>query len=268
VLSSFRQGVGGRVRFCVSGAAPLDPDLGHLFRAAGMPVLEGYGLTETTGPAAVNTPSELRIGSVGRPLPGVEIELADDGELRVRGPSVIGGYHDDPERTAEVLDEEGWFRTGDLGRIDDDGYIEVTDRKKALIVTANGETVAPEPLERRIRSHPLVSHAMVVGDGQPFVAAVVTLDPDELRRFAAERRLPDDSADRLRDRGEVRAEVQGAVDRANERVSRAESVRELRILGRDLSEEAGELSHTMDLRRPVVAEHFAEEIESIYDRSG
>jgi long-chain acyl-CoA synthetase len=256
VYARLRDGVGGRVRFCVSGGAPLRSDIGHLFHAMGMTILEGYGLTETTAPAAVNVPSALRIGTVGRPLPGVAFRVADDGELLVRGESVFDGYHDMADATDEAMDD-GWFRTGDLGSIDADGFVTVEGRKKDIIVTASGKNVAPGPLEDRLRQDQLIANAMVVGADRPFLAALVAVDPDELskRNLAA-------------DDDEVIGEVERAVEEANAEVSRAESIREFRIIDRDFSEDDEELTHTMKLRRQVIAEHFADEIESIYADRG
>ena len=250
VYAKLRAGVGGRVRFCVSGGAPLDPDLGHFFRAAGIPILEGYGLTETSAPATVNIPTEMKIGTVGRPLPGVSIRVGDDGEVQISGESVLADYHQNAEATDESFDGE-WLLTGDLGELDDDGYLTITDRKKELIVTASGKNVAPSPLEQRIASHRLVASAMVVGDRRPFLAALVTLDPDEV-------------GEDERDDEEIRRQVQEAVDDANRAVSRAESIREFVVLDRDFSIREDELTQTMKLRRNTIAEHFADEIDSIY----
>ena len=250
VYAKLRAGVGGAVRFCVSGGAPLDPHLGHFFRAAGIPILEGYGLTETSAPAAVNIPSEMKIGTVGRPLPGVSIRIGSDGEIQIAGENVLVGYHQNEETTEESFDGE-WFLTGDLGEIDDDGYLSITDRKKELIVTASGKNVAPSPLEQRIAAHRLVANAMLVGDRRPFLGALVSLDPDEL-------------GDRDPDSEEVRQKVQEAIDDANRTVSRAESIRKFVVLDRDFNLEEDELTQTMKLRRTTIAEHFADEIDSIY----
>lgn len=257
VYAKLRAGVGGRVRLAVSGGAPLDPDLAHFFAAAGIPILEGYGLTETTAPAAVNLPSDLRIGSVGRPLPGVSVRVADDGELLVGGESVISGYHSNDEATRESF-TDGWFHTGDLGSIDDDGFVWVEGRKKELIVTAGGKNVSPGPLEQQLTAHPLVANAMVVGDQRPFLAALVTVDPEELERKG------DSASMASADSEWVRDEVAEAVEAANDAVSKAESIREFVILDRDFTVEDGELTQTQKLRREVIAEHFEDEIESIY----
>ena len=255
VYTKLRAGIGGRVRFCVSGGAPLDQDLAHFFRAAGIPILEGYGLTETSAPAAVNTPEDLRIGSVGRPIPGVSIRIADDGEIQVRGESVFAGYHQLDDETASSFDD-GWYRTGDLGEIDEDGYLMIGDRKKDLIVTAGGKNVSPGPLEQKVTAHRLVSNAVVIGDDRPFVALLVTLDDDERERLGLSGDPNDD--------GQVREAVSAAVEEANAGVSKAESIREFLVLDRDFSVEEGELTQTMKPRRATIAEHFADEIESLY----
>jgi long-chain acyl-CoA synthetase len=253
VYAKLRAAVGGRVRFCVSGGAALNPRLARFFQTAGITILEGYGLTETSAPATMNTPDELRIGSVGRPLPGVDIRLADDGELLIRGGNVFRGYHREPEATAEVF-VDGWFRTGDIGDIDDDGYVSITDRKKELIVTANGKNVAPVPIEQRIREHPLVANAMVVGDGRPFLGALVALDDEELR-----------STGLSADDDEVHRQVQHAIDDANAAVSRAESVKAFRLIGRDFSDRENEVTPTLKLRRRVIIEHFTADIDALYE---
>jgi long-chain acyl-CoA synthetase len=252
VYAKLRAAVGGKVRFCVSGGAALNPRLARFFQTAGITILEGYGLTETSAPATMNTPTELRIGTVGRPIPGVSIRMAEDGELLVSGGNVFVGYHRNTEATDDAF-VEGWFRTGDIGTIDEDGYVLITDRKKELIVTATGKNVAPVPLEQRIREHPLVANAMVVGDGRPFLGAIVAVDVDELR-----------SSGLSLDDEEVRRQVQQAVDDANTAVSRAEAVRSFRLVGRDFSEHDDELTPTLKLRRRTILEHFADEIESIY----
>ncbi|WP_166354940.1 AMP-dependent synthetase/ligase [Phytoactinopolyspora limicola] len=259
VYTKLRRALGGRVRYCVSGGAPLAPDLAHFFRGAGVPILEGYGLTETTAPATVNTPAATRIGSVGRPLPGVSVRIDDD-EILVKGGNVFQRYFHDDARTSDDFDGD-WFRTGDLGELDDEGYLYVKDRKKELIVTASGKIVAPAPLEEAVAEHRLVSQAMVVGDRQRFVAALVTLDEDELSGFADRHGL---RGDRLKDHERVRAEVSQAVEYANRLVSRAESIREFAILDREFTVEDGELTPTLKLRRRDIAERFADEIDALY----
>jgi len=248
--------VGGRVRYCISGGAPLAPYLATFFHAAGITILEGYGLTETTAPATVNRAGAFRFGTVGQALPGVEIRLDDDGEVLVRGGNVFDGYHNRPEANAETFDGDGWFRTGDVGRLDPDGYLRITDRKKELIVTSSGKNVAPSVLEERLKSHPLVSQAMVVGDDRPFVAALIALNP--------ENGTPGAEGDDPNRDPKLREEIRHAVDHANEAVSRAESIREFVIIPDDFTEDRGELTPTMKLKRRIIADHYRDEIESVY----
>lgn len=254
VYARVRHGLGGRLRYCVSGGAALPVALARFFSAAGITVLEGYGLTETSAPVSVNVPGELRLGTVGRPLPGVSVRVAGDGEILVRGGNVFSGYHDDPGATVAAL-ADGWLHTGDLGRIDD-GFLTVTGRKKDLIVLSTGKKVAPGPIEERLRAAPLVADAMVVGDGRPFVVALIALDPEAVEVAG------------LRDASRVRAEVGRAVESANRGLSRSEAVRSFAILDRGPTLEDGELTPTLKLRRAVVAEHFAGIIESLYDHGG
>ncbi len=263
VYSKLRHALGGRVRYCVSGGAPLSPHLAYFFHAAEITILEGYGLTESSAASAFNTPTKLRIGTVGRPNAGTELKVAEDGELLIRGPGVFSGYWNNPEASAEVLTGDGWLRTGDIGEIDDDGYITITGRKKEIIVTAGGKNVAPAVLEERLKSHRLVSQAMVVGDNRAFVAALVTLEPDELAGFAKEHELAGSPAE-LAEHQTVRAEVDKAVDHANQAVSRAESIRRVRVLPRDFTIEDGEMTPTLKLKRSAISEHFADEIEGLY----
>jgi long-chain acyl-CoA synthetase len=257
VYAKVREAVGGRVRYCLSGGAPLAVYLSHFFHAAGITILEGYGLTETTAPATVSRPGAMRFGTVGRPLPGVTIRLADDGEVLIRGGNVFHGYHGDTEATDEVL-RDGWFHSGDVGELDVDGFLRITDRKKELIVTAGGKNVAPSILEERLKADTLVSQAMVVGDDRPFIAALVTLDPEALAAHGLEPQGDPDRDERLRSR------VQHAVDEVNATVSRAESIRAFRILDRELTEEADEITPTLKLRRRQVVRHFQAEIDQLY----
>jgi long-chain acyl-CoA synthetase len=260
VYSKVREAVGGEVRYCLSGGAPLAVHLAHFFHAAGMTILEGYGLTETTAPATVSRPEAMRFGSVGQPLPGVSIRLAADGEVLIRGGNVFHGYHGNSEATEAVMDD-GWFSSGDVGTLDPDGFLHITDRKKELIVTAGGKNVAPSVLEEGIKAHPLVSQAMVVGDDRPYLVALVSLDPEAL---AAHDLTPTGRAD---DDERLRTEVQQAIDEVNGTVSRAESIRKFRILDRELSEDEGEITPTLKLRRRQVAHNHSAEIERLYDGS-
>jgi long-chain acyl-CoA synthetase len=263
VYGRIRDALGGRCRFAVSGGAPLGERLGHFYRGVGLTVLEGYGLTETTAAVTVNTPDALKIGTVGRPLPGTAVRVADDGELLVRGGQVFGGYWNDPEATAAVLEADGWFHTGDVGEIDDEGFVKVTGRKKEILVTAGGKNVAPAPLEDRLRAHPLVSQALVVGDGQPFIGALVTVDTETFPQWAEQHGKSGDVAD-LVDDPDLVAAVQAAVDDANESVSKAESIRKFTILPHDWTEEGGHLTPSLKLKRTVVLRECREEIAELY----
>ncbi len=270
VYAKLRSALGGNIDFAISGGAPLGERLGHFFHGAGVLVLEGYGLTETTAAATINTPDEFVIGSVGRPVPGASVKIADDGEILLAGGMVFDGYWRNDEATAESLRDDGWFATGDIGEIDDEGYLRITGRKKELIVTAAGKNVAPALLEDAIRAHPLVSQALVMGDQRPFIAALVTLDVEELTKWAEAHGAHVSSAGELTrellddERQALRNEVQTAIDRANAQVSRAESVREFRILRHDFTVESGELTPTLKLRREIVLERQTEVVASIY----
>ncbi|MDX1658190.1 MAG: long-chain fatty acid--CoA ligase [Nitriliruptorales bacterium] len=262
VYSKLRAAMGGEVTYAVSGGAALGERLGHFFHGIGLLILEGYGLTETTAGATLNRPDAFRIGTVGKPLPGVTIRIADDGEVLIKGKHVFDGYHGDPDATADVIDD-GWFRSGDIGALDDDGFLRITGRKKELIVTAGGKNVAPVVLEDRMRAHPLVSQAMVVGDDQPFIAALVTIDPEEFPRWAQEHGKAGKSVADLVDDPDLRDAVQEAVDDANRAVSKAESVRTFRILPVDF-EVGDELSNKMSVKRHVVSDKYREVIDDIY----
>jgi long-chain acyl-CoA synthetase len=263
VYSKLRARLGGRVAYAVSGGAPLGARLGHFFRGIGVIVLEGWGLTETTAPATVNTPSRIRIGSVGRPLPGVSAAIADDGELLVRGVNVMAGYFNNDEATASAL-EGGWFHTGDLGEIDDEGFVSITGRKKEIIVTAGGKNVSPTLLEDRLRAHPLISQCIVVGDQRPFVACLITLDPEMLPGWLAAKGMAPMEVAQAAEDPAVRSEVQAAVNHANAVVSKAESIRKFRILETDFTEAGGHLTPKMSLKRAVILKEFAEQVEDLY----
>ena len=265
VYRRLRAALGGRVRAAVSGSAPLTALLGHFFRGIGLPVLEGYGLTETTAAISVNTLSAHRIGTVGRPIPGQTVRIGDDGEILVRGPVVFRGYHDNPDATAEAL-ADGWFRTGDVGELDEAGFLRITGRKKEILVTAGGKNVAPAVLEDRLRAHPLIGQVLVVGDGQPFIAALVTVDADALPRWRRQHGKAEGtgSAADLVDDPELRGEIAAAVEEANRAVSRAEQIRKFRILPGDFSEEGGELTPTLKVRRSVVTSRYADDIAALY----
>ncbi|XTZ18354.1 AMP-dependent synthetase/ligase [Micromonospora echinospora] len=266
VYRKLRAALGGRCRDAISGGAPLGARLGHFFRGIGVTVLEGYGLTETSPAAAANLPDATRIGTVGRPLPGVTVRVADDGEILIAGDLVFQGYWRNDEATAEVL-SDGWFRSGDLGRLDADGYLSITGRKKEIIVTAGGKNVAPAVLEDQVRAHPLVSQCVVVGDRQPFIAALITVDEEALPKWRDAAGLPATATvDELRGHEALRAEIQGAVDAANRTVSKAEAIKVFRILPRDFTEATGELTPSLKVKRNVVHETYAAEIADIYAR--
>ena len=262
VYAKLRAVLGGRVDYAVSGGAPLGDRLAHFFRGIGVPVLEGYGLTETTAALSVNLPADMRIGTVGRPLPGVSVRVADDGELLFKGGQVMAGYWKNDEATAAAI-EDGWFHTGDLGEIDDDGFVKITGRKKEILVTAGGKNVAPAVLEDIIRQHALVSQCMVVGDGKPFIAALVTIDTETIGGWASQRGKST-SVEDLVDDADLIAEIQKAIDQANDAVSKAESIRKFSILPTDWTQEGGELSLKLSLRRHVVLERHGSDIEALY----
>ena len=264
VFGRIRAALGGRCTAAISGGAALGERLGHFFRGAGITVYEGYGLTETSAGATLNLPGAIRVGTVGRPVPGGSVRIGEDGEILLRGPNVFGGYWHNRDATDEVF-SDGWFRTGDLGTLDDDGYLTVTGRKKELIVTANGKNVAPAVLEDGLRAHPLVGQCMVVGDRQPFVGALVTVDEDAWPGWlAAHGRPAGTTVAALRDDPELRAAIQEAVDDANQAVSRAESIREFRILPADFTVAGGELTPSLKVRRSEVLKRYADELAAIY----
>jgi long-chain acyl-CoA synthetase len=260
VYGRLRAALGGQCRDAISGGAPLGARLAHFFRGVGVTVYEGYGLTETSPAAAVNLKQHIRVGTVGRPLPGVSIRIADDGEVAIHGDIVFPGYWHNDAATAEAIDADGWFLTGDLGQLDDDGYLSITGRKKELIVTAGGKNVAPAVLEDRIRAHGLVSQCMVIGDHQPFIAALITIDEEALDGYGfGGRPLAE-----LRDDPKLLAEIQTAVDEANRAVSKAESIRVFRILPGDFTETNGMLTPSLKVKRTVVSKEYADEIAAIY----
>jgi len=269
VLSKLRSAMGGRVEYAVSGSAPLSPRLGHFYRSMGIRILEGYGLTETTAPATINLVDKFKIGTVGPPLPGVGLRIAEDGEVQVTGINVFEGYWNNPEATAEAFTDDGWFRTGDLGSIDDEGYVSIVGRKKEIIVTAGGKNVAPAQLEDPIRANPIISQVVVAGDKKPFVSALITLDgemlPTWLGNNGVEATL---SLSETARHPVVLEEVQRAIDAANERVSRAESIRKFHILPVELTEATGHLTPKMSIKRQVILNDFAAEIEALYAGAG
>ena len=263
VLHKIRNALGGAAEFAVSGGAPLGERLGHFYRGLGLTVLEGYGLTETTAPTAVNRPKNIKIGTVGPPFSGTSARIADDGEIQISGPHVFRGYHNNPAATAEAL-VDGWFRTGDLGTMDDDGCLTITGRKKEIIVTAGGKNVAPALLEDRLRGHPLISQVVAVGDGKPFIGALVTLDAEMLPGWLAGHDLPPMDVTTASKSHAVLAAIERAVTRANEAVSRAESIRKFAVLTTDFTELNGYLTPSMKVKRDRVLTDFADEVERLY----
>jgi long-chain acyl-CoA synthetase len=264
VYSKLRAVLGGRGEYAISGGAPLGERLGHFFRGIGFTVLEGYGLTESCAATAFNPWDRQKIGTVGQPLPGSVVRIADDGEVLLHGEHLFTGYWNNEGATQEAL-ADGWFHTGDIGTLDEDGYLRITGRKKEIIVTAGGKNVAPAVIEDRIRAHALVAECMVVGDGRPFVGALVTIDEEFLGKWAADHDKPADSTvASLRSDADLLAAIQSAVDDGNAAVSKAESVRKFRVLGAQFTEESGHLTPSLKLKRTVVAKDYADEIEAIY----
>jgi len=264
VYAKLRAALGGVCELAISGGAPLGARLGHFFSGIGIPVYEGYGLTETTAAFSVNTPGAVKVGTVGRPLAGNAVRIAEDGEILLSGGVVFTGYWKNPAATAESIND-GWFHTGDIGKVDRDGFISITGRKKEILVTAGGKNVSPAGLEDSIRAHPLVSQALVVGDKQPFIGALVTLDSEALQTWKAQNAIPVATPTAaLVDNADLRSAIQSAIDEANKTVSHAEAIKKFRLLPVDFSEEAGELTPTLKVKRNVVSEKFATEIEAIY----
>ena len=263
VYAKLRAAMGGHVRYAVSGGAPLGTRLGHFYRGIGVLILEGYGLTETTAPIAVNTPDKVKIGTVGYPLPGCGIRIADDGEILLKGVGVFGSYHGNPAATADAL-VDGWFHTGDIGQMDDDGYLRITGRKKEILVTAGGKNVAPAVLEDRLRAHPLVSQCIVVGDQKPFIGVLITLDEEMWPQWARTHGIEDVTLEQARSHPKVLEALQEAVDHANEAVSKAESIRKFTVLPGDFTEANGYLTPSLKLKRNIVMKDFGDEVEKLY----
>jgi long-chain acyl-CoA synthetase len=256
VYAKIRAGLGGRVEAAISGGAPLGERLGHFYRGAGIRVLEGYGLTETTAGATLNLTSSHRVGSVGKPIPGTTIKIAEDGEVLIKGPIVMQGYWQNDAANKEVFDSNGYFKSGDLGKIDEEGYLSIVGRKKELIVTAGGKNVAPAVLEDRLRSHPLISQCMVVGDNKPFIAALITIDPDAIKPWAVANKKEGASVSDLAKDPTLQAVIQTAVDETNKAVSRAESIRKFIILPVDFTIAGGHLTAKLSVKRHVVSQQF------------
>ncbi len=265
VLHKVREALGGEMQFVVSGGARLSPELAHFYTGLGVTVLEGYGLTESSAPATCNPQDAPRVGTVGLPLPGCTVRIAEDGEVLIKGPLVFAGYHGREDLTAEVL-IDGWFATGDLGSLDTDGYLRITGRKKEIIVTDGGKNVQPAGLEDAIRPDPIIQEVIVVGDGRPFIGALISLDMPMLRAWLSSKGLPRMTVTEAADNAEVRAHLNKVIASANEGVSKAEAIRKWRVLPRELTEADGEFSASMKVRRRVVLEHFADLVEEIYTK--
>ncbi|MEN9752493.1 MAG: hypothetical protein RL670_184 [Actinomycetota bacterium] len=265
VLSKLRKAMGGRVSYAVSGGAPLGTRLGHFFRALGLVVLEGYGLTETTAPALLTRPENIKIGKVGSPLPGCGVKIAADGEILLNGSNLLKSYWRNPTATSEAM-VDGWFRTGDLGELDDEGYLTITGRKKEMIVTSGGKNVAPAPLEDPLRADPIIGQAVLVGDRRPFVAALIFLDPEMLPLWLANNQLPADLTlvQAVRE-PKIVAEVQAAVDRVNKGFSKAEQIRKFVLVPNEISEDTGHLTPSLKVKREKVLTDFDEYVEQVYD---
>ena len=264
VYSKLRHAMGGRVTHAISGGAALGSRLGHFYRGIGLIILEGYGLTETTAGSTLNLPSALKIGSVGRPLPGSGARIESDGEILLKGPHVFAGYWNNAGATAEAMTTDGWFRTGDIGELDGDGYLRITGRKKELIVTAGGKNVAPAVLEDRLRANPIVSQCVVVGDNKPYIGALITLDQDSLPQILAANNIESAPMSELINNADVRALVQKAVNAANEAVSNSEAIKKFVIMSEDLTIDNGYLTPKMSIRRHLIVQDFASDIESLY----
>ncbi len=266
VYSKIKQAVGGSVWYGITGGSAMSSDLSHFYRGIGLPIYEGYGLTETCAACCVNNADNNKIGTVGRPVNGYLVRINDDGEIEFAGPGVFEQYWRNPEATRDAFND-GWFNSGDLGEVDDEGYVKITGRKKDLIVTAGGKNVSPGPLEEIIRQDPLISNALVVGDGKPFIGVLVTLDEEELKRWKANHNIPaNKKTSELAQHPALRAEVQDAINIANSTVSRAEAIKKFRILDRDLSEQHDEMTPTMKVKRNVVFRRFQEDIDKLYQR--
>ena len=265
VYGKLRAAMGGKIAWAVSGGAPLGDRLGHFFRGIGVTILEGYGLTETSAATTVNRPDAIKIGTVGQPFPGASVKVAADGELMLAGAQIFKGYWNNPTATAEAIEPDGWFHSGDIGEIADQGFVKITGRKKELIVTAGGKNVAPAVLEDRLRANWLVSQCMVVGDAQPFIAALVTIDPESFPGWLKQTGKPETSTiESMTNDPDLVAEIQKAVDEANKAVSNAEAIKKFTILPVDWTEEGGQLTPSMKLKRNVVMKEFSSEVDALY----
>jgi long-chain acyl-CoA synthetase len=266
VYSKVREAFGGRLRVCFSGSAALAPEIGHFFAGAGVHVLEGYGLTESSAVSFVNPADAYRTGTVGKALPGTEVRIAEDGEILLRGPGIMEGYHKLPRRTAEVLDGDGWLRTGDIGQYSIDGYLRITDRKKDLFKTSGGKYVAPQVIEGRFKTIcPYASQFIVHGNLRNFVSALVTLDPDAIEGWAAANGLGGKPYDEIVTSDAAHAMVQGYVDELNAGLNRWETIKKFTILDRDLTVESGEMTPSLKLKRKHVETQYADVLDKMYE---
>jgi long-chain acyl-CoA synthetase len=262
VLSKIRGLFGGQLRLAVSGAAPINPEILRFFDAAGVLVLEGWGMTETSTAATISSPDDFKIGTIGKPFPGCEVRIAGDGEILVKGPNVFQGYYKNEEATRETI-VDGWLHTGDIGEIDADGFIKITGRKKDIIITAGGKNITPANLENEIKQHPLVSQCVVIGDRRPYLVALVTLDPEDAVAYAKEHGLPEEP-EQLASSEEIHQAIEDHVAKINEKFARVEQVKKIAILPRDLSQEGGELTPTLKVKRAVVASKYEPQVEALY----
>jgi long-chain acyl-CoA synthetase len=263
VLSKIRLAFGANISECLTGAAPINPDILRFFDAAGVLILEGYGMTETSTAATISTPEAFKVGTVGRALDACEIKIADDGEVLIKGPNIFQGYYKNEEATAETL-VDGWLHTGDIGEVDSEGFLTITGRKKDIIITAGGKNITPANLEAEIKQHPLVSQSVVIGDRRPYLVALVTLDPEEAVKYAKENGLAEDP-EAIAANPDVKASIMAHIDGINEKFARVEQVKKIKILPQDLSQEGGELTPTMKVKRNVVADKYADEVEALYE---
>ena len=262
VFSKIREVFGGNLRVAISGAAPIDPEILRFYQAAGVPLLEAWGMTETSTGGTTNLPGANKIGTVGRPVDGVELKIAEDGELLLKGPNVFQGYYKNPEATADTI-TDGWLHTGDIATIDGDGYVSIVGRKKEIIITAGGKNITPVNIEQEVKRHPLVSQCVVIGDRRPYLIALITLDQEALTRFAAEQGMLDEPA-AMANSPMVREALELHIEEVNKNLARVEQIKRFHILPNDLSQEGGELTPTLKIKRPVVATKYEKEIEELY----